>query len=120
IIFALSHSFMVALAALFVIGAADNISVVIRQTVLQLLTPDSMRGRVTAVSVIFIGSSNELGEFESGMLASFLGLVPSVVFGGFMTLVTVSVVSVIWPELRRLGALDRLAPPQPTEADVDA
>lgn len=120
IVFAITHSYLVALAALFVIGAADNISVVIRQTVLQLLTPDSMRGRVTAVSVIFIGSSNELGEFESGMLASFLGLVPSVVFGGFMTLVTVGVVSVIWPELRQLGALDRLAPPEPTEADVDA
>jgi MFS family permease len=120
IIFALSKSFALSLGALFVLGAADNISVVIRQTVLQLLTPDSMRGRVTAVSVIFIGSSNELGEFESGMLASFLGLVPSVVFGGFMTLVTVGVVSVVWPELRRLGALDRLAPPEPTEADVDA
>jgi MFS family permease len=120
IIFALSHSFALSLAALFVLGAADNISVVIRQTVLQLLTPDSMRGRVTAVSVIFIGSSNELGEFESGMLASFLGLVPSVVFGGFMTLVTVGVVSVVWPELRRLGSLEHLAPPEPTEADVDA
>jgi MFS family permease len=120
IIFAVSHSFAVALAALFVLGAADNISVVIRQTVLQLLTPDSMRGRVTAVSVIFIGSSNELGEFESGMMASMLGLVPSVVFGGFMTLVTVAVVTVVWPELRRLGSLEHLAPPEPTEAEVDA
>jgi len=71
------------------IGAADNISVVIRQTVLQLLTPDSMARSRPAVSVIFIGSSNELGEFESGLAASFLGLVPSVVFGGVMTLVTV-------------------------------
>ena len=89
IVFGLSTSFALSLTALFILGAADNISVVIRQTVLQLLTPDSMRGRVTAVSVIFIGSSNELGEFESGVAASWLGLVPSVVFGGVMTLVTV-------------------------------
>ena len=120
IFFAISTSFALSLAALFVLGAADNISVVIRQTVLQLLTPDSMRGRVTAVSVIFIGSSNELGEFESGMMASLLGLVPSVVFGGFMTLVTVGVVGLIWPELSRLGALDHLQPPEPNESEVDA
>jgi MFS family permease len=118
IIFAITKSFPVALAALFALGAADNISVVIRQTVLQLLTPDSMRGRVTAVSVIFIGSSNELGEFESGVAASFLGLVPSVVFGGVMTLVTVGVVAVMWPELLRLGSLEHLQPPDPAEATV--
>jgi MFS family permease len=120
IFFAVSTSFALSLAALFVLGAADNISVVIRQTVLQLLTPDSMRGRVTAVSVIFIGSSNELGEFESGMMAGMLGLVPSVVFGGFMTLVTVGVVSVIWPELSQLGSLEHLQPPEPNESEVDA
>ncbi len=118
IIFGVSESFAVSLTALFILGAADNISVVIRQTVLQLLTPDSMRGRVTAVSVIFIGSSNELGEFESGVAASLLGLVPSVVFGGVMTLVTVGVVSVIWPELLRLGSLEHLEPPDPAEAVV--
>jgi MFS family permease len=118
IIFGVTKSFAVSLAALFILGAADNISVVIRQTVLQLLTPDSMRGRVTAVSVIFIGSSNELGEFESGVAASFLGLVPSVVFGGVMTLVTVGVVAVMWPELLRLGSLEHLEPPDPAEAVV--
>jgi MFS family permease len=118
IIFGITKSFAVSLTALFVLGAADNISVVIRQTVLQLMTPDSMRGRVTAVSVIFIGSSNELGEFESGVAASFLGLVPSVVFGGVMTLVTVGVVSVMWPELLRLGSLEHLEPPEPAEAVV--
>jgi MFS family permease len=115
IVFGLSKSFGVALFALFVLGAADNISVVIRQTVLQLLTPDSMRGRVTAVSVIFIGSSNELGEFESGIAASLLGLVPSVVFGGAMSLVAVVAVSLIWPELRRLGSLEHLQPAEPAE-----
>ena len=118
IIFGVSTSFALSLAALFVLGAADNISVVIRQTVLQLLTPDSMRGRVTAVSVIFIGSSNELGEFESGVAASLLGLEPSVVFGGVMTLVTVGVVAVLWPELVKLGSLEHLAPPEPAEAVV--
>lgn len=118
IIFGITKSFAVSLTALFILGAADNISVVIRQTVLQLLTPDSMRGRVTAVSVIFIGSSNELGEFESGVAASFLGLVPSVVFGGVMTLVTVGVVAVMWPELLRLGSLEHLEPPDPAEATV--
>jgi MFS family permease len=118
IVFGITKSFAVSLTALFILGAADNISVVIRQTVLQLLTPDSMRGRVTAVSVIFIGSSNELGEFESGVAASFLGLVPSVVFGGVMTLVTVGVVAVMWPELVRLGSLEHLQPPDPAEAVV--
>jgi hypothetical protein len=117
-LFGVSVCYAVALIALFTLGAADNISVVIRQTVLQLLTPDSMRGRVTAVSVIFIGSSNELGEFESGIAASLLGLVPSVIFGGVMTLVTVGVVSVIWPELLRLGSLEHLQPPEPAEAVV--
>jgi hypothetical protein len=114
----MSACYFLALTALFILGAADNISVVIRQTVLQLLTPDSMRGRVTAVSVIFIGSSNELGEFESGVAASLVGLVPSVVLGGVMTLVTVAVVAGIWPELSRLGALDKLHPPDPSEAEV--
>jgi MFS family permease len=118
IVFGLSKSFALSLAALFILGAADNISVVIRQTVLQLLTPDSMRGRVTAVSVIFIGSSNELGEFESGLAASWLGLVPSVVFGGLMTLATVGAVAMIWPELLRLGSLEHLEPADPAEAVV--
>jgi MFS family permease len=118
IVFGVSPSFALSLAALFILGAADNISVVIRQTVLQLLTPDSMRGRVTAVSVIFIGSSNELGEFESGVAASLLGLVPAVVFGGVMTLVTVGAVAAIWPELVRLGSLEQLQPPEPAEAVV--
>jgi MFS family permease len=115
IVFGMSKSFPLSMFALFALGAADNISVVIRQTVLQLMTPDSMRGRVTAVSVIFIGSSNELGEFESGVAAKLLGLESSVIFGGVMTLVTVGVVAVIWPELVRLGSLEHLAPAEPAE-----
>jgi hypothetical protein len=86
----------------------------VRSTVLQLLTPDSMRGRVSAVSVIFIGTSNEIGEFESGMAAQWLGAVPAVVLGGMMTLATVGVVDRIWPQLRRLGSLEHLQPPEPT------
>ena len=103
---------------LFTLGAADNISVVIRSTVLQLLTPDSMRGRVSAVSVIFIGTSNEVGEFESGVAAQWLGLLTAVAGGGFLTLVTVAAVAWIWPELRRLGSLEHLAPPEQVEQIV--
>jgi hypothetical protein len=118
IVFGLSRSLAVSLFALFVLGAADNISVVIRQTVLQLMTPDSMRGRVTAVSVIFIGSSNELGEFESGIAAHWLGLVPSVVFGGAMSIAAVGAVALIWPALLKLGSLEHLQPADPAEATV--
>jgi len=118
IVFGLSRSYAVSLFALFVLGATDNISVVIRQTVLQLMTPDSMRGRVTAVSVIFIGSSNELGEFESGVAAKLLGLVPSVVFGGVMSLLAVPAVAVLFPQLLRLGSLEHLQPADPDEATI--
>jgi MFS family permease len=118
IVFGLSKSYAVSLFALFSLGAADNISVVIRQTVLQLMTPDSMRGRVTAVSVIFIGSSNELGEFESGVAAKLLGLVPSVVFGGLMSLASVPAVAAWFPQLMRLGSLEHLQPADPDEVVV--
>lgn len=114
IVFGLSKSYALSLVALFLVGAADNISVVIRATVLQLMTPNSMRGRVSAVSVIFIGTSNEIGEFESGVAAEWLGLVPAVTLGGVMTLMTVGVVDRVWPELRRLGSLEHLQPPEPT------
>ncbi len=115
IVFGVSRSFPLSLAALFILGAADNISVVIRATVLQLMTPDSMRGRVSAVSVIFIGTSNEMGEVESGVAAEYLGTIPAVVFGGVMTLATVGWVALRWPALLRLGSLDELSPPEPAE-----
>ena len=79
---------------------------VLRSTILQLTTPDEMRGRVSAINGIFIGSSNELGAFESGVAARLLGLVPSVVFGGVMTLVIVALVARIMPRLRRLHIHD--------------
>jgi MFS family permease len=118
IIFGLSKSYELSLAMLFILGAADNISVVIRSTVLQLMTPDSMRGRVSAVSVIFIGTSNEMGEFESGVAARLLGLMPAVVGGGIMTLITVGAVAKIWPELVKLGSLEHLEPPEQIEQVV--
>jgi MFS family permease len=116
IVFGLSKSFPVSLVALFALGAADNISVIIRATVLQLLTPDSMRGRVSAVAIIFIGTSNEIGEFESGATAQWLGSVFSVVGGGVMTLLTVAAVMAVWPQLLQLGALEHLEPPDTPES----
>jgi hypothetical protein len=118
IVFGLSTSYPLSLAALFTLGAADNISVVIRATVLQLLTPDSMRGRVSAVSIIFIGTSNEIGELESGVAAKWLGPIVAVAGGGVMTLVTVAAVAAIWPPLVRLGALEELSPPEPVDEVV--
>ncbi|HEY9165556.1 MAG TPA: MFS transporter [Candidatus Kryptonia bacterium] len=102
IAFALSRNFYLSLAFLLLSGMFDNVSVVIRSTILQLLTPDEMRGRVSAVNGIFTGTSDGLGSFESGVAAKLLGLVPSVVFGGSMTLVTVAAVRVAAPELRTL------------------
>jgi hypothetical protein len=116
IVFGLSKSFPLSLAALFALGAADNVSVVIRATVLQLLTPDEMRGRVSAVGVIFIGTSNEIGELESGVAAHWLGIIPAVVAGGVMTLATVAGVAAIWPQLARLGSLEHLEPTNPIDA----
>ena len=110
IVFGLSTSFPLSLAALFALGAADNVSVVIRSTVIQLLTPDAMRGRVAAVNAVFIGTSNEIGEFESGLVASWIGAVRTVALGGVLTLVTVAAVAAKWPQLRRVGALDSLKP----------
>jgi hypothetical protein len=80
----------------------DGISVVMRTSILQLATPDAMRGRVSAINGIFIGSSNELGAFESGLAARFMGLVPSVLFGGLMTLAVVGVTAKWAPKLRKL------------------
>lgn len=100
--FALSRTFLLSFAFLFISGAADNISAVIRSTLLQILVPQELLGRVSSVNAIFIGSSNELGAFESGVAAKLLGVVPSVVFGGIMTLTVV--VATAWhvPALRRL------------------
>ncbi len=100
--FALSDSFWVAAFLLLLSGVFDGISVVMRTSILQLATPDAMRGRVSAINGIFIGSSNELGAFESGVAARLMGLVPSVLFGGFMTLTVVGVTAKLAPKLRQL------------------
>ena len=102
IAFALSREFWLSLSILIVSGMFDNISVVIRSTILQLYTPDAMRGRVASVNSIFIGSSNELGSFESGLAARLMGLVPSVVFGGGMTLCVVLITTRFAPKLRKM------------------
>lgn len=103
ILFGISTNFYLSLFFLFLTGAFDNVSVVIRHTILQLSTPDSMRGRVSAVNSIFIGSSNEIGAFESGVAASAMGLKASVAFGGIMTILIVAVTAKIAPKLRKLN-----------------
>ena len=100
--FAYSTNYWWAFAMLAFAGAFDNISVVIRHSILQLLTPDNMRGRVSAVNSIFIGSSNEIGAFESGVAAKFLGLVPSIAFGGVMTILVVLGIHKANPKLKDL------------------
>jgi MFS family permease len=107
VIFGLSRSLWLSLAALFMTGVFDSVSVVIRHTIIQLLTPDEMRGRISAVNNIFIGTSNELGALESGLTAAAFGAVASVVAGGIGTVLVVVAVVRIWPETSRIGALDR-------------
>jgi MFS family permease len=105
IIFGLSRSLIVSLVALLLLGASDMISVIIRATLTQLRTPDEMRGRVTAVDMIFIGTSNEFGQFESGVTAQWFGTVPAVVLGGIGTLVVIGIWAFLFPELRKAGEL---------------
>jgi len=112
IVFGLSHNLILSLAALLLAGASDMISVIIRATLTQLGTPDEMRGRVTAVDMIFIGASNEFGQFESGVTAQWLGTVPAVVLGGVGTLVVIAVWAWLFPELRHAGELTEIKAPQ--------
>ena len=105
IVFALSTSPALSFAMLFLTGALDNVSVVVRATLVQVLTPDAMRGRVSAVNAIFIGSSNELGEFESGVTAGLFGAVRATILGGVGSILVVLAVAWGWPSVRRLGSL---------------
>lgn len=105
IIFGLSRSLTLSLISLLLLGASDMISVIIRATLTQLATPDEMRGRVTAVDMIFIGTSNEFGQFESGVTAQWFGSVPAVVLGGIGTLVVIALWAWLFPELRHAGDL---------------
>lgn len=102
IIFGISSVFYLSLFALFIYGLTDGISMIIRQTILQLKTPDEVRGRVASVNSIFIGSSNELGAFESGLTAKLMGTVPAVVFGGVMTIFSVAFTNFKFPDFKKL------------------
>jgi MFS family permease len=107
--FGVSRWFWFSMVMLIVCGIVDNISVVVRHTLVQLLTPDEKRGRVSAVNSLFIGTSNELGGFESGFVANWFGPVFSVVSGGIGTILVVLVVALVWPQIRRYGRLDAVA-----------
>ncbi|MBN1208911.1 MAG: MFS transporter [Myxococcaceae bacterium] len=109
-VFGVSRSLVLSLAALVVLGATDMVSVVIRQTLVQLATPPEMRGRVSAVNMVFIGASNELGDFESGLTAEWFGVVPAVMIGGVGTCVVVALWAWLFPELRRIGSADEVKP----------
>ena len=102
IAFGISSTFWVSVVALFLYGVTDGVSMIIRQTILQLKTPDEVRGRVASVNSIFVGSSNELGAFESGLTAKLMGTVNAVVFGGVMTILTVGFTSFKFPNFRKL------------------
>lgn len=106
LVFAVSRDFTLSLMALAVSGAFDSISMVIRSSAVQLVSPDHMRGRISAINSIFIGSSNELGELESGLAAKFLGAVPAAILGGVVCIITVGVVAWRSPTLRRLNLAD--------------
>jgi MFS family permease len=125
IVFGLSRNLLLSLAALVVLGAADMISVIIRGSLLQLATPPEMRGRVSAVNSLFLGASNELGEFESGMTAQWWGAVRATVIGGIGALVVAGVWSTLFPSLRHAdeltaASLRRQAPAEPDRSDCDA
>jgi MFS family permease len=105
IVFGISHNLILSLAALFLIGATDMVSVIIRALLVQIATPDEMRGRVNAVDMLFIGVSNELGGFESGLTAQWFGAVPAVVIGGVGTLVVIAIWAWLFPELRKADQL---------------
>jgi hypothetical protein len=106
VVFGLSTHFWLSIAALFIMGAADAVSMFIRSHVVQVITPDDMRGRVSAVNAVFIGASNELGEFESGVTAAWWGAVPAVVVGGLGTIIVTVLFTWLLPQLRQVDSLD--------------
>jgi MFS family permease len=107
IVFGLSHSLTVSLIALMLTGAFDMVSVIVRSTLIQLTTPDDMRGRVSAVNMLFIGASNEVGQFESGITAQWFGPVPAVILGGAGTIAIVVMWNWLFPSLRKVDHLGK-------------
>jgi MFS family permease len=110
VVFGLSRNVYLSMGALIVLGAADQVSVFVRSSLIQLATPDAMRGRVSAVNMLFIGASNQLGEFESGITAAWFGTVPAVIAGGIGTLLVVGVWMRLFPALRTVDRLDSVVP----------
>jgi hypothetical protein len=110
LIFAFSTSFALSLTALFILGASDMVSVNIRSSLVQFATPDALRGRVSAVNMLFIGASSELGAFESGVTAALFGTMPAVALGGFGTLAVAALWMKIFPALRRADCPSRASP----------
>jgi MFS family permease len=105
ILFGVSHSLTLSLIALVFVGATDMVSVIVRATLIQVATPDEMRGRVNAVDMVFIGASNELGQFESGLTAHWFGTVPAVILGGIGTLLVTAGWAWMFPALRKADQL---------------
>jgi hypothetical protein len=126
IVFGISRWFWLSMAMMFLIGALDNVSVVVRHTLVQLLTPDAMRGRVSAVNSVFIVASNDLGGLESGVAAAVFRLVPSVVLGGIGSIAVVVAASRIWPQILHIGSLREIRPvevepaEEMAEAEIEA
>lgn len=120
IVFGVSRNITVSLVALFVIGASDMVSIFVRSTLVQIATPPAMRGRVSAVNVIFVGASNQLGEFESGITAQWFGTVASVIYGGIGTLIVVTLWAWMFPELRRVEQLTMPEPVMPDRANPES
>ena len=119
VVFGVSRNLWLSLAALALVGACDMVSVIVRQTMIQLATPDEMRGRVSAVNMIFVGASNEFGQFESGITAQWFGTVPAVVLGGIGTIGVVALWSRLFPALRRVDRLTSelaIVPEAPSQA----
>jgi MFS family permease len=108
VVFGLSQSFGLSFLMLAFLGAFDNVSVVIRHTLLLVLTPDELRGRISAVNSVFIGASNELGGFESGVAAALIGPIAAVALGGVGTILVVLIVALVCPEMRRLGRMEAI------------
>jgi hypothetical protein len=111
ILFGLSHRLILSLVALFFVGATDMVSVIVRAVLIQVATPDEMRGRVNAVDMVFIGASNEFGEFESGLTAQWFGTVPAVLLGGIGTLIVTAIWAWRFPELRNVEQINWLPRP---------
>ena len=114
VVFGLSRNVALSVAALMLVGGCDTVSVIIRHTMIQLGTPDAMRGRVSAVNMVFIGASNEVGQFESGITAQWFGTVPAVILGGLGTIAIVVIWVRLFPQLRRVDAMPRQAEPMLT------